>query len=1127
MSRRDDATERQVRAADPGRSTWLAANAGSGKTRVLTDRVARLLFAGTEPQKVLCLTYTKAAAAEMQNRLLKRLGGWAMLEDAALRAELEALGVEGALDGESLARARRLFAQAIEAPGGLKIQTIHAFCGALLRRFPLEAGVSHGFVELDERSARRMREEVLEKIADGPDRPVLDAFLRHFTGAELAKVIDEISQNRAVFEREVDEAALRRALQIPAGLTLQDLPALVFDTATPALISAVIAAAKTDKGTTMKKLVAGLSAIDFSDPGLPEFAALADLVIVKEGTHVLKKLLNKGPADVAGEAVCEAFRELADQVFAARQMEIALQALDRTLALHRFARVLLPRLAAQKAQGGWLDFDDLIERAGVLLSNPTTAQWVLFKLDGGIDHILVDEAQDTSPGQWQVIERLADEFTAGVGARGQERTIFVVGDRKQSIYSFQGADLEHFEAVKSRFSEKFQAVQRPLQDAALLHSFRSSLAILRLVDLTFQGAAAAGVGGAPEHLAFHEDLPGRVDLWPVVPKPETAESKDWEQPVDLPGEDTAPVVLARAVAAEIAAMIDAGVQIPDPNGPRPVHAGDFLVLVQRRKELFHEVIRACKARGIAVAGADRLRLGGELAVKDIVSVLAFLATPEDDLALAEALRSPLFGLGEAALFALAHGRKGFLWQALRESAHEDVLEVLHDLRDQADFLRPHDLIARLLIRHEGRRKLVARLGPEAEEGIDALIAQALAYESTEVPSLTGFLAWLGAEEVEIKRQLEGAGQALRVMTVHGSKGLEAPIVIMPDTAPRNASQGGEILRDAEAGALWKGSFKPQPEVLAAAQDARLEREHQERLRLLYVAMTRAEKWLIVAQAGDEDTKGESWYSLIEAGMTQAGTETVLGLSPEVQALGEIRRFAHGDWPAPGARAVPEAPDPVDLPDWALRRVAPRAGTAKVLSASDLGGAKSLPGETAALSQDEALRRGRQLHLLLEHLPQWSKESWPEVARDLLAIGEDRADPGEIETILAQAQQVLHAVAEAGLLEDVSLAEVELTADLPELGGQKLHGIVDRLQVLPDRVRVLDYKSNAVVPETADQVPLGLVRQMAAYRAALRQIYPGRGVECLLLWTVTGEIMPLSSAQMEAALALPLALPAGS
>lgn len=1115
MSPRDAATERQVQAADPLASTWLAANAGSGKTKVLTDRVARLLLAGTEPQKILCLTYTKAAAAEMQNRLLKRLGDWAMLPDRALRAQLTALGEIGAIDADTLARARRLFAQAIETPGGLKIQTIHAFCGALLRRFPLEAGVAHGFAEIDDRTATRMREDVLEEIASGPGRPVLDRFLQVFSGADLTAMITEISQNRDIFSQDPTEADLRRTLGLAPHLRRESIVDEVFLPGTERVIADAIPLLKT-QSATMKTLAGALSLLNLVDPGPQDLAQLAGLCLLKDGSRVSSKLLTKGAVEAFGPDLTEEFLALAERVLWARGQENAFAILDRTLALHDFARLLLPVLAQKKAQGGWLDFDDLIERAGALLSDPSVAQWVLFRLDGGIDHILVDEAQDTSPGQWRVIERLADEFTAGDGARDNRRTIFVVGDRKQSIYSFQGADLSHFEAVKSLFSAKFAAVSRPLQDAALLHSFRSSLAILRLVDLTFRGAAAIALGGAPEHLAFHQTLPGRVDLWPAVPKPDKTEPEAWDDPVDRPGADTAPVVLARAIAAEIRAMVDAGVQLPSRDGPRPVTAGDFLILVQRRSGLFYEIIRACKAADLEVAGADRLKLGGELAVKDIVSVLAFLATPEDDLSLAEALRSPLFGWSEDRLYRLAQPRKGYLWAALRETGDEATLSQLRDLLDQADFLRPHDLIERLLTRHEGRKRLVARLGAEAEEGIDALIAQALAYEQTEVPSLTGFLVWLGADEIEIKRQSDSTGAALRVMTVHGAKGLEAPIVILPDTAKLRNAQRGEVLM-AEGLPFWKSTAATLPPALAEAQAEALERQRHERLRLLYVAMTRAEKWLIVATAGDEDESGESWHALISEGMKAAGTETVSALSEPLQALGPVARFSHGDWPENGTPGRAEVPEPVVLPDWACQRVAPMPPGPKILSASDLGGPKALPGETAELSTEAAMRRGRQLHLLLEHLSQSPPESWPDLAQSLLGFGQDRAFPQEIDALLEQAHRVLQAVEKAGFLGPDTLAEVELTAELPELGGQRLHGILDRLQILPDCIRVLDYKSNAIVPRSESEVPLGLLRQMAAYRAALRQIYPGRAVACFLLWTATGEIMPLGDTLLEDAL----------
>ncbi|MCV2878892.1 double-strand break repair helicase AddA [Sedimentimonas flavescens] len=1118
MSAPDQATQRQIAAANPVASTWLSANAGSGKTKVLTDRVARLLLGGTEPQKVLCLTYTKAAAAEMQNRLLKRLGSWAMLGDAELRAELRKLGEEGEISPERLGRARRLFAQAIETPGGLKIQTIHSFCAALLRRFPLEAGVAHGFREMDDRTAAVLRHDILEEIAGGEDRAAFDGLARYFSGDDLTKLINDISRNRHAFPADFDHSAALEVFGLPPDYTISQLLDDAFGPGDLKLLHdlAPILLASGPSDTKLGTVFAGIEELT-----LEALIKLESVLLFGSGPNATRpkigsiptKALREGPAAPYMSALSALMERVAD----ARPHRLALAAAERTLALHRFARAFLPRMAARKAAQGWLDFDDLIERAAHLLSTPSVAQWVLFRLDGGIDHILVDEAQDTSPEQWIVIERLTDEFTAGEGARGVQRTIFVVGDRKQSIYSFQGADLRRFEAMQSHFSAKFAAVSRPLQETALLHSFRSSEAVLRLTDLTFAGPAAQGLGGAPEHIAFHKLLAGRVDLWPSVEKPEKPEDGHWEDPVDQRGASDAPLVLARAIAAEIRAMIDAGTQIPGSPAPRPVHEGDFLILVQRRSALFAEIIRACKAAKLAVAGVDRLKLGAELAVKDIRATLAFLATPEDDLALAEALKSPLFGWSEAMLYRLAQPRKGYLWEALRNSdIAPHTVEVLQDLRDHTDFLRPFDLIERLLTRHGGRQRLIARLGIEAEDGIDELISQALAFEHMEVPSLTGFLGWLDAEDIEVKRQLEGGGRAIRVMTVHGAKGLEAPIVILPDTAKRKPPQGSEIYRLNDRIGAWSTAKAEMPEALAQAQADEVARAEEERMRLLYVALTRAEKWLIVAAAGEVGSGGDSWYSLVAEGLTRAGAQESQAISPDVRDLGAIRRLSHGDWPAAGAPASAAAAQAPDIPAWATTSAPRPERAARALSPSDLGGAKALPGD-AALPEEEAKRYGRQLHSLLEHLPGWPEDRWSEIAHSLLSTGEDAADYAEIDTILAAARHVLQLPEMAPFLAPEALAEVELTASLPELDGQQIHGIVDRLVITAECVRVLDYKSNAVVPDRPDDVPLGILRQMAAYRAALRQIYPAHPIECLILWTRSGQLMPLPPAQLDAAL----------
>ena len=716
-------------------------------------------------------------------------------------------------------------------------------------------------------------------------------------------------------------------------------------------------------------------------------------------------------------------------------------------------------------------------------------------------------ARCPAPGQWHVVEQLAQEFTAGMGARDASRTLFVVGDKKQSIYSFQGADLAVFDQMQAQFRDKLAHVDLRLNEALLAHSFRSSDAVLRTVDATFRPPRDAGLGGPPQHIAFNDSQPGRVDLWPVVERPETPEKPDWFDPVDVLPEEHHHRRLARQIAAELRAMIDARVAVPHKGGARAVSEGDVLILVRRRNALFHEIIAACKAEGLEIAGADRLRLGGEMAVRDLTAFLAFLATPEDDLSLAACLRAPLFGWSEDALFRLAHGRGGaYLWARLRELGDASTLDVLNDMRSQTDFLRPYDLIERMLTRHDGRRRLIARLGNEAEDGIDAFLAQALAYERLETPSLTGFLAWLDHGDVQIKRELDSAGGRLRVMTVHGAKGLEAPVVILPDTADYTPTERRQLY-EFERTLGWRGSKDDTPPILQAAIDAAADLRAQEDARLLYVAMTRAESWLIVAGAGTVKSP-ECWYNRIAEGLGHVGAVTC------DFPTGTGVRHQHLDWPLAATEATHTGTAQiVPLPQLLWERAAPPAPSARVLSPSALGGAKALPGDQGETS-DLALARGAQLHLLLEHLPLWPRDQWNEAARDLLASTEEGV-PAEMVELLVEAANVLEAPANAPLFAPGTLAEVEITS---ELAGQPLFGVIDRLVVAEDYVLAVDYKSNRLVPELAEHVPEGLLRQMGAYRQALSQVFAGRDIRVALLWTTTGVLMELPAALVDAACA---------
>lgn len=1083
---RNEASQAQVGAADPATSTWLSANAGSGKTRVLIDRVARLLLAGTSPQRILCLTYTNAAASEMQNRLFRRLGEWAMKPEAALARDLADLGAPTA----DLAEARRLFARAIETPGGLRIQTIHSFCATLLRRFPLEAHVPPQFTEIDEQTQDRLVREILDEMAEGPQATRIKALAHVFSEKDLFPAIKRLTSLRRKLGAG-DRPQVLKTLGLPAGATLQDLAEQAAAAFRPGWREAMVAvlAPGSSRDATLSR---GLAALTPDRPDLRFLLALEELLLVKTGDNAGRPKAQPTKASrTARPDLFQPLDDLALLVEALRPRRQAIQLADQAMALADFAQAFLPRFAEAKAQRGWLDFDDLIERAETLLTHPSVAAWVLFRLDGGIDHILVDEAQDTSPEQWRVIELLTQEFSAGFGARGPGRTLFVVGDKKQSIYSFQGADVTGFDLRAGQFRVGFQSAGLSFAARELRHSFRSSPVILSVVDQVFAQGTVSAMGDDVRHLPFHPDLPGRVELWPLVeatPDKEDEDDEAWTAPLDQVAPQAPEIVLSQRLAARIKAMIGTAPVPLAQGGSRPARAGDFLILVRRRSGVFQHLLRACKAQGLPVAGADRLALTEELAVRDLMALLSVVATPEDDLSLAAVLRSPLFGWSEDDLFRLAQGRGGFLWESLR--AHGGpALEILQDLRDQADFLRPHDLLDRALTRHRGRVRLLARLGEEVEDSIDALLAQALAYEQVEVPSLDGFLAWMLGGEATIKRQLGEAADRVRIMTVHGAKGLEGEIVILPDTNNRRPPNGRTILLDATGHPYPTAGQDDRPPHLATLMADQRAREEDEALRLLYVALTRARTQLIVAAAGKADET--SWHGRVRLALAALGAAT----GPEGALV-----LQSATWPAaPNLAASPDEKAIAEtIPDWALARVAPARPRPGPVSPSALGGAKALAG--GPTTEEDATARGTAIHLLLQHLPGQDPARWQMLARALVS------DAALCDEALAIARRLIEDPALAALFGPDSLAEVPIVG---RLSDRPAEGALDRLIVTPHLVLAVDFKSNRLVPALAQEVPEAILRQMGAYAALLAGIYPGRRVETAVLWTETGRLMPLS------------------
>lgn len=1097
----DDATRAQIDAARPDASTWLAANAGSGKTRVLTDRVARLLLTGVQPDKILCLTYTKAAASEMQNRLFRRLGEWAMLKDDDLRQAMAQLGMEATLSPENLRTARTLFALAIEAPGGLKIQTIHSFCASLLRRFPLEAGVSPQFKEVEDRAADLLRAEIVDQMASDSGADHISQVARFYTGEDFAGLTRRIVGLRDQFDQDIGKERLLTLLNQSPDLSWDRVKSLVFLGGEEALIEDIVPHLLEKEGNDRKAGEILRTVERFDVTALP---ALEGVFLTKSGQSPFTAKIGSFPTKPTQAVIAAqipALNDLMKRVEAARPARLALELAERSAVLHRFAREFLRRYENAKQRRGWLDFDDLIDKARALLHDPAVAAWVLYRIDGGIDHILVDEAQDTSPRQWDVIEKLADEFNSGQGARpNEDRTLFVVGDKKQSIYSFQGADPREFDSKATSFEAAFESAGKTFQRRSLDYSFRSSSAILRLVDTAFDPRQTEGFEDPTAHLAFKDALPGRVDLWPLVEKAEPDEDRPWTDPLDRRSARHHTVVLAEKIADRISLLTRNEHYIPDDrNGRyfrRRIQPGDFLVLVQRRSALFSEIIRACKAKGLAIAGADRLKVGAELAVKDLGALLSFLATPDDDLSLATALKSPLFGWSEQALFDLAHRRsEPSLWQALRgrTADHGETVAILRDLRAQIDFLRPYDLIERILTRHDGRKRLLSRLGPEAEDGINAMLTQALAYERNEIPSLTGFIEWMQTDDLEIKRQIDSASNQIRVMTVHGSKGLEAPIVILPDTGQRPITIKDEII-PLEGVPVWKPVSAEMPDQVQQAIEGMKSAQFDERLRLLYVAMTRAEKWLIVAAAGDLPKDGSSWYQIVEGALGHIN-------AVPVDDAGTLR-FQEGNWDGSEPLSVPDPGDDLPPLDPALARgIDTFSHPALVWSPSDLGGAKALPGEAGA-DMNEALSYGVMVHQMLETLADLPSETRTTAATRMVSRS---IDPDMHQAALAEALAVLQEPALAPIFAAGTLSEVQLTAPV---GDARFNGIIDRLVLSPGRALVVDFKTNRVVPDSIDNCPEGILQQMGAYHRMLSAVYPDREIHTAVLWTATRTLMHL-------------------
>lgn len=1132
---RAEAEANQRAASNPAVSAFVAASAGSGKTRLLTDRLLRLMVGGARPERILCLTFTKAAAAEMSLRLQSRLGQWVTMERPALEQALRDLAIDPT--DTTIARARSLFARVLDLPGGMRIGTIHAFCQSLLRRFPLEAEISPHFQLAQDRDAdeamTEAREDMLASVRPrGPSNALsdLELSLRTLAGVasldQFSKLVTTLKSDRERWRRAraagPELAAVRRRL---LGVTAPDRKAVIDIAVRGANEPALRAAARVMEAKASPTIQEKASRI-LRWLSLPPSARADDwstwrrYFLTADGQPFTARYLVNPALDRADSSLLPPLLTEAERIVAVDDQVSAADSAAISDALCSLAGPLLDRFEHRKEASGLLEFDDLIDRSTALLADPG-ADWVLYKLDGGLDHLLLDEVQDTAPEQWDIAHRLTREFFAGEGAREEIRTVFAVGDRKQSIFSFQGADVDSFEDARRALGIRVTDAGMSWLERPLDVSFRSTTPVLALVDAVFADPLAAAGVVSPEqalaHRAVRAGHAGQVEIWPLAEAPPPEPPTAWTAPERYQRAISAIQLLADDLAGWIRDQTDGSVMLESKG--RPLRPGDIMILVRRRDALPSALVRSLKSLGVPVAGLDRMVLTEQPAVQDLVALCDALLLPQDDLIFACLLTSPLGGLDDNDLMALGIGRTRPLWEVLRDCHNETpgwsrAWLFFSTLLSRVDYVSPHALLAEALGAQGGRAKLLARLGAEAVEPIDELLNAALGYTKIHPPSLQGFLQWLRRSGAEIKREPAAAGNQVRILTVHGAKGLQAPLVILPDTTSLPKDDDTLLWVDDPATGWSVPIWAPRQEFHCVStrriRDIVRQARSEEHNRLLYVALTRAEDRLVVCGAKPKHgTPSDAcWYNMIMRGFSRL-VETAEGLVARHESPQTI--------PHDVEQHIETRFDIVHPPDFLARPPAPEPHRPMPLAPSRPEGVEfgSVPPSASPLHRVEEgadrFRRGQLTHSLLQHLPALPEaERHTAALRFLLRLGNEL--PAEAAPVIAgEVMAILHHPILAPLFGAGSRAEVPLTG---VVGDVVVGGLVDRLVVLPDRVLIADYKTNRRPPVTVEATPLAYLRQMASYRAVLRTIFQGRQVRCALIWTREARVSVLPDALLD-------------
>jgi ATP-dependent helicase/nuclease subunit A len=837
-----------VIASDPKNSCWVFASAGSGKTKILVDRVVRLLLADVSPNKIFCLTFTKAAAAEMQERINSRLAELVLVSDEELQKKLEELSGKFP-SADLLKKARTLFVKILDDEARVKVQTIHAFCQTLIKIFPFESQVKPSFEILEESREKllmqqaqkevlryALEDEVLRNLVIRINANLHDESLSDLLSGlldkkekldfEVAEIYEKLSLSPQDNEQEIFQKFLQKLnhaenLQLALDLENSDL--------------------KTNRD------IANKIRIFCNEPKLENFSTYQSAFFTDKNEP--RKIRGKTAESLMDVALkqCDLISQFSDKI---NSLSLA----NDTALLLEFTNYVLASYVKLKQQRALLDYNDLIIETNRLLANPDFSDWVKMKMDGSFDHILIDESQDTNRQQWSIIKALCEDFFSGLSLSNQQRSIFIVGDEKQSIFSFQGAEpdisSEIFSYFKNKFGDQFKKIE-------LHHSFRSRAEILAAVDKVFldpeRKAAISKASEFSGHFVTREGK-GLVEIWPKAKKEIEKEEFSYEWQINYQkNEQTEQEILAEIISKKITSWAQ----------DRSVNYGDVMILLRTRTNgFFDELVKNFHRHQIPFTSISRVRFSESLLIQDLLAAARFVLLPQDDLNLACLLKSPIFDFSEDELLKIClkkNAEEATIYKALIGSKTREKLE---ELIMKSQEVNCFEFFYFILYEQNQRQNFLSYFGHESLEMLDKFIISVSNFCQNSSPNLQKFLEFV--EEIDPEISLSAVeNNRVRISTIHGAKGLQAKVVVLPDCSYdlRRSPSAKEKILWIDGLPIWCAKKSYENKLIRAHREVRLKEIKEEGLRLLYVGMTRAEDELYISGFGNS-TDPDSWYEIL-------------------------------------------------------------------------------------------------------------------------------------------------------------------------------------------------------------------------------------------------------------------------